>query len=193
MGYAIAYFAHCAELMGFTTWIVAFLTYRHVLQHSGTIGTVLSIGSIATFVTLLAVPSSVLGNEMSIRFGRLPILRVVMFGSAITTILLGFSDSFTFPIVLCLLIFYGITVTADSATLTSGVLDSSDPSYRGTVMAVYSLIGFLGASIGPIVFGLMLDLGGGETSSLGWKMGFASLAFIVCLGPFAVAQGNKIR
>ena len=193
MGYAIAYFAHCAELMGFTTWIVAFLTYSRVLQHSGTIGTVLSIGSIATFVTLLAVPSSVLGNEMSIRFGRLPILQVVMFGSAITAILLGFSDSFTFPIVLCLLIFYGITVTADSATLTSGVLDSSVPSYRGTVMAAYSLIGFLGASIGPVVFGLMLDLGGGETSSLGWKMGFASLAFIVCLGPFAVAQGNKFR
>ena len=26
MGYAIAYFAHCAELMGFATWIVAFFT-----------------------------------------------------------------------------------------------------------------------------------------------------------------------
>ena len=60
-------------------------------------------------------------------------------------------------------------------------------------MAAYSLIGFLGASIGPVVFGLMLDLGGGETSSLGWILGFASLAIIVCLGPFAVAQGNKIR
>jgi len=193
MGYAIAYFAHCAELMGFATWIVAFLTYSHSLQHSGTIGTALSIGYIATFVTLLAVPSSVLGNEMSIRFGRLPILRVVMFGSAITAILLGFSASFTFPIILCLLVLYGITVTADSATITSGVVDSSVPSYRGTVMAAYSLIGFLGASIGPVVFGLMLDLGGGETSSLGWKLGFASLAIIVCLGPFAVAQGNKIR
>ena len=193
MGYAIAYFAHCAELMGFATWIVAFLTYSHNLQHSGTIGTALSIGTIATFVTLLAVPSSVLGNEMSIRFGRLPILRVVMFGSAITAIILGFSASFTFPIILCLLILYGITVTADSATITSGVVESSDPSYRGTVMAAYSLIGFLGASIGPVVFGLMLDLGGGESSSLGWKLGFASLAIIVCLGPFAVAKGNKIR
>ena len=58
-------------------------------------------------------------------------------------------------------------------------------------MAAYSLIGFLGASIGPVVFGLMLDLGGGESSSLGWKLGFVSLAIIVCLGPFAVAQGNK--
>ena len=106
---------------------------------------------------------------------------------------MGFSDSFTFPIVLCLLIIYGITVTADSATLTSGVVDSSDPSYRETVIAVYSLIGFLGASIRPIVFGIILDLGGAETSSLGWKMGFASLAFIVCLGPIAVAQENKIR
>ena len=193
MGYAIAYFAHCAELMGFTNWIVAFLTYSHNLHYSGSIGTALSIGSIATIVTLLAVPSSVLGNEMSIRFGRLPILRVVMFGSAITAILLGFSASFTFPIILCLLVLYGITVTADSATITSGVVESSDPSYRGTVMAAYSLIGFLGASIGPVVFGLMLDLGGGESSSLGWKLGFTSLAIIVCLGPFAVALGNKIR
>ena len=191
MGYTIAYFAHCAELMGFATWIVAFLTYSHGLQNAGTIGTALSIGSIATFVTLLAVPSSVLGNEVSVRYGRLPVLRVVMFGSAIIGIILGFSATFIFPIVLCLLILYGITVTADSATITAGVVDVADPRYRGTVMATYSLIGFLGASIGPVVFGLMLDLGGGESSSLGWKLAFASLAVMVCLGPIAVAQGQK--
>ena len=79
---------------------------------------------------------------------------------------MGFSATFIFPIVLCLLILYGITVTADSATITAGVVDVADPRYRGTVTATYSLIGFLGASIGPVVFGLMLDLGGGESSSL---------------------------
>ena len=86
---------------------------------------------------------------------------------------------------------YGITVTADSATITAGVVDVEDPRFRGTVMATYSLIGFLGASIGPIVFGVMLDLGGGESSSLGWKLAFASLAVMVCLGPIAVALGQK--
>ena len=123
--------------------------------------------------------------------GRLPVLRVVMFGSAIIGIILGFSATFIFPIVLCLLILYGITVTADSATITAGVVDVADPRFRGTVMATYSLIGFLGASIGPVVFGLMLDLGGGESSSLGWKLAFSSLAAMVCIGPIAVAQGQK--
>ena len=58
-------------------------------------------------------------------------------------------------------------------------------------MAMYSLIGFLGASIGPVVFGIMLDLGGGESTALGWKLGFSSPAVMVFLGPIAVAQGHK--
>ena len=58
-------------------------------------------------------------------------------------------------------------------------------------MAAYSLIGFIGASIGPVVFGFMLDFGGGETSSLGWGLGFMSLSFMVMLGPIAVAYGLR--
>ena len=193
MGYTIAYFAHCAELMGFATWIVAFLTYSLSLQHAGATGTTLSIGTIATFVTLLAFPSSVIGYELSALYGRLLLLRVVMFGSAIVAIILGFSASFNFPIILCLLVLYGITVTADSATITAGLVEAADQGHRGTVMATYSLIGFIGASIGPVVFGFMLDLGGGESNSLGWKLGFISLAVMVCLGPFAIAQGHKHR
>ncbi len=54
-------------------------------------------------------------------------------------------------------------------------------------MAVYSLIGFIGASIGPLVFGIMLDLGGSKTSSLGWGLSFMSLSFMVMLGSIAVA------
>ena len=59
------------------------------------------------------------------------------------------------------------------------------------MIAIYSLIGFLGAAMGPVIFGFMLDLGGGESSLLGWKLGFISLAVMVCIGPFAIAQGHK--
>ena len=101
-----------------------------------------------------------IGNELSALYGRLFLIRVVMFGSAIVAIILGFSASFNFPIILCLLVLYGITVTADSATITAGIVETTDKGHRGTVMATYSLIGFIGASIGPVVFGFMLDLGG---------------------------------
>ncbi len=191
MGFTMAYSAHSAELMGFYTWIVAFLTFSQGMQHPGTPGTSLGIGAIASTVTLLAVPASLLGNEAAGRFGRLRVLRIVMFGSAVVAAALGFSATLSFPVVLGLLLLYGISVAADSATITAGVVDVAEPRYRGTVMAAYSLIGFIGASMGPVVFGFLLDLGGGETSSLGWGLGFMSLSFMVMLGPIAVAYGLR--
>ena len=74
MGFTMAYSAHSAELMGFYTWIVAFLTFSQGMQHPGTPGTSLGIGAIASTVTLLAVPASVLGNEAAEHFGRLRVL-----------------------------------------------------------------------------------------------------------------------
>ena len=69
----------------------------------------------------------------------------------------------------------------DSAVITAGVVDAADPANRGKVMAFYSLIGFL-EEHWPRHFGYMLDIGGGETTALGWRLDF-SLAFLVCLGP----------
>ncbi len=43
MGFTLAYSAHSAELMGFYTWIVAFLTFSQGMQHPGTPGTSLGI------------------------------------------------------------------------------------------------------------------------------------------------------
>ena len=49
----------------------------------------------------------------------------------------------------------------------------------------------LGGSIGPVTFGYMLDIGGGETTALGWRLGFFSLAFLVCLGPIATYFSHR--
>ena len=86
---------------------------------------------------------------------------------------------------------YGVFVAADSAVITAGVVDAADPANRGKVMAFYSLFGFLGGSIGPVTFGYMLDIGGGETTALGWRLGFFSLAFLVCLGPIATYFSHR--
>ncbi len=191
IGFTLAYSAHTAELMGFYTWIVAFLTFSQAGINSGDLTSFLAVGTIASTVTLLAVPASIFGNEAARRFGRLKVLRTVMFGSTVVATILGFSSTLPYPLVLLIIVIYGVFVAADSAVITAGVVDAADPANRGKVMAFYSLIGFLGGSIGPVTFGYMLDIGGGETTALGWRLGFFSLAFLVCLGPIATYFSHR--
>ena len=191
IGFTLAYSAHTAELIGFYTWIVAFLTFSQAGINSEDLTSFLAVGTIASTVTLLAVPASIFGNEAARRFGRLKVLRIVMFGSAVVATILGFSSTLPYPLVLLIIVIYGVFVAADSAVITAGVVDAADPANRGKVMAFYSLIGFLGGSIGPVTFGYMLDIGGGETTDLGWRLGFFSLAFLVCLGPIATYFSHR--
>ena len=191
IGFTLAYSAHTAELMGFYTWIVAFLTFSQAVINSEDLTSFLAVGTIASTVTLLAVPASIFGNEAARRFGRLKVLRTVMFGSAVVATILGFSSTLPYPLVLLIIVIYGVFVAADSAVITAGVVDAADPANRGKVMAFYSLIGFLGGSIGPVTFGYMLDIGGGEATALGWRLGFFSLAFFVCLGPIATYFSHR--
>ena len=55
----------------------------------------------------------------------------------------------------------------DSAALTSGVVATTPPAQRGATMAVYSFSGFTAAFLAPLVFGVVLDLAGGNQSAHG--------------------------
>ena len=52
-------------------------------------------------------------------------------------------------------------------------------------MAVYSLVGFTAAFLAPLVFGVVLDLAGGNQSTLAWGLAFASIGMFGVLSPAA--------
>lgn len=105
----------------------------------------------------------------------------------------GFSASLPFVVIVALSLVYGMTVTGDSASITAGVVAAARPEYRGATMAVHSCIGFAGASAGPIVFGVVLDVAGGGTSTMAWGLAFATMGLGVALGPIAVAILSRGR
>ncbi len=184
LSYTLAYCVHNWELFGFRSWIVAFLVFAQAQSPQGSLGVLWSAATIAALVNLMALPASVLGNEAAHRFGRRPVLIVVMTCSAFTAIAFGISGStLPFVIVIALAFFYGVTVIADSATITAGAIGAADPRYRGATMAMHSMIGFVGSFLGPLAFGAALDLGGGQTSATAWGIAFASLAAVILIGP----------
>jgi len=79
---------------------------------------------------------------------------------------------------------YVLAIMADSAALTAGLVEAADPPTRGTAMAVYSFCGFAGGLVGPVIFGALLDAGGGTARMTAWLFAFAGMA---CISLFASA------
>jgi MFS family permease len=188
LGFTLAYTVHNAELFAYRSWIVAFLVFSQSQQVDGAWGVGLSAATIAALLNLVSMPSSVLTNELAARIGRQRTIIGVMLASAAVGTAFGFSGTLAFWLVLALALAHSVTITADSATITAGLIKAADPRYTGTTMAMHSVIGFIGAFLGPIVFGVVLDLCGGEQYPAAWGFAFGSMAVVLMLGPLAVAR-----
>lgn len=171
VGYILGYTVHSIELFGSRAWMVAFLSFSAGLQAAGS--DPWSATAIAALVNLLAVPSSIIGNEIALKIGRLRWIVIAMATSGALGIVLGLSASWHWLLVALLLTVHALMVMADSATLTAGLIAAARPEARGATMGVYSLIGFGGGMLGPALFGGVLDLTGGAASMVAWSIAYA--------------------
>jgi MFS family permease len=173
-GYTLGYAVHCLELFGSRAWIVAFLAFAAGLHAAGE-SFPWAPAAIAAFVSFCGVPASILGNEVALRVGRRPWILGVMLASGSCGILLGFSAAWYWVAVLAVVLVYTMLVMADSATLTAGLVATVPAELRGAAMGLYSLAGFAGGILGPVLFGAALDLARGGRTPAAWALGFAAI------------------
>jgi MFS family permease len=181
-GYIVGYAVHCLELFGSRSWMVAFLTFSAAVQGPGH-SFPWSAQSIAAAVNLLAVPASIAGNEVALHAGRRRWILIAMAASGTGGIVLGFSAHWHWAVVVALLGAYSMSVMADSATLTAGLVAAAPEDLRGSAMGLYSLAGFGGGMLGPVVFGATLDAAGGAASALAWVLAYAAIGSGCLLAP----------
>ena len=186
LAYCGGYFGHNWELFGFRAWLVAYVSWTHARSPDAL--TALP-GLIAAAATFLAVPASVLGNEGAQRWGRRRWLCSVMPLSAALALAVGWSADLSRALLVPLLLVYAASMNLDSAALTAGLLTETPHEKRGTALALYSSVGFAGALIGPVAFGLALDLFG-RSLTAGWAAGFVSLACGVSFGRWAIGRSE---
>ena len=108
-----------------------------------------------------------------------------MAASAVLACLAGFAGPLAWWLALLLVALHFIAVMADSAALTAGLVATTPPMKRGATLAVYSFFGFGAGFLGPLAFGLVFDLAGGE-GALAWGLAFASLGVGCACAPLAV-------
>lgn len=185
MAYVLAYSAHNWELFGMRAWIVAFLVFSASLQPDGAAG-FWSATAIAAAIGLLGMPASVLGNELAGRFGRGAMVSLYMLVSVLVCGLVGFSAALPFVLVVGLCLLHGITVTVDSASITTGAVQAAEPARKGATMAMHSFLGFGFSFLGSLAPGVALDLGGGRDSQLAWGLAWLTMAAGAAFGPVAI-------
>ena len=188
------YVAHMWEMFGMRGWMVAFLTACLLTAQVNFQRAVSLSAFIGGLVVAAGAISNTLGGILSDRYGRENTIMVVMLGSGLFSLLIGWTRVLPFPLVFILSILYGFLVTGESSVLSAGVTELAHPKGLGRTMALQSLFGFGAASISPILFGYILDLTNpsDELAKLGyvanWGWGFALLGLGGLAGPFIMWQ-----
>lgn len=184
VGYAFGYGVHCMELFGSRAWTVAFLVFAMAQPSSGE--WLFTAAAIAAFVNLISVPSSIVGNEMALKLGRQPWIRIVMLATTLFSIVLSLSAGvgLSWWITVTCLGIYSMLTMADSATLTAGFVQAAPEEVKGAAMGLYSLLGFGAGAVGPAVFGAVLDLAGGASQPPAWVFAYLAIGFGCLVYPF---------
>jgi MFS family permease len=180
-GYIFGYTVHCWELFGSRSWMVAFFVFSQSLSAGGSWPW--SPVLIAAIANLFGPGSSVLGNELAMRYGRNRVVPAVMVCSGLFTCLFGLFSGLPWYAIVGLSFVLLSLHMGDSSALTSGMVVNSDPGMRGSSMALHSMLGFGAGFVAPLAFGAVLDAGGGNASPTAWTLAYASLGVLGVLAP----------
>lgn len=184
MRYVIGYAAHTWELFALRAWTVPFIAF--CAEARGTPSPVRAT-TLAAAVSLVGIPASIAGAELTTRITRRRLLVAIMTAAAACSLLVAPSMAMGWPLVIAALLIYSALISGDSAALTSGILQVAPPASRGTAMAVYSTMGFAAASAGTFAVGASLDLLGGQ-SLASWWLAFALMGAPNIVGAVALAR-----
>ena len=184
--YVAGYAVHVWELFALRAWVVPFVVYVTSTRGDPPI----AAATLAAIVGLIGVPASIAGAELTSTFRRRRVIASVMLLSAGVSLLVTASLQASWAVVIAIVCLYSALISADSAALTSGILDVAPPASRGTAMAVYSTVGFAAAAAGTFAVGALLDLLGGQ-NFVNWTLAFALMGAPNLLGAVIVAKARR--
>lgn len=165
------YAAHCWELFGLRSWLVAFIAFAYGASTASTPS--LTPAEAAAAINLIGLPASILGNEAAGLVGRRRWIAGIMAASGLLCWLAGLSAAWPGWLMLTVLGLYFAVIMGDSAALTAGMIAATPINQRGAAMALYSFLGFGAGFISPLVFGATLDAT--QSSPYAWTLAFGTL------------------
>jgi MFS family permease len=168
------YTFHSWELLGMWAWTPAFLAACFVAA-----GSELTRGAgLGAYITslfhLTGMIASLAAGVFADRFGRTPVIFVMASLSAVCSLTFGWLLGAPLALVVSVGLIYGFAALGDSPIYSTAITEVVPAAYRGSALALRSLVGYGAGAVAPLVFGIILDWYGGRTVGA-WGWAFVSL------------------
>ena len=108
------------------------------------------------------------------RFGRTPVILVMAAVSAGCSLVFGWLIGASLALVVGVGLLYGFAALGDSPIYSTALTEVVAPAYRGSALALRSLLGYGAGAIAPLLFGVILDWQGARNAGA-WGWAFVSL------------------
>jgi MFS family permease len=168
------YIFHSWELLGMWAWTPAFLAACFVAA-----GSELTRGAgLGAYVTslfhLTGMLAALVAGVLADRLGRTPVILAMAAMSAACSLVFGWLIGASLALVVGVGLLYGFAALGDSPIYSTAITEVVAPAYRGSALALRSLLGYGAGAIAPLLFGAILDWRGVQNAGA-WGWAFVSL------------------
>ncbi|HMA44388.1 MAG TPA: MFS transporter [Gemmatimonadales bacterium] len=177
----LGYLGHMWELYAMWTWIAAFVAASETARLHGA-ATRTGTAALVTFgVVGIGAVGCWLGGKYADRLGRTVVTSVAMIVSGLCCLTVGLLFAQPLPLLVPLLLLWGVTVVADSAQFSTAVSELAPADYVGTALTMQTSMGFLLTTI-------TISLLPVTASATGWRWAMAVLAVGPAFGVWAMMR-----
>lgn len=173
------YLGHMWELYAAWTWLPAFVAASERTRGTGEE----RVGAVAALVTFAAVGVGAVGcwagGLLADRYGRTRVTSVAMALSGACALAAGMVFARPLPVVVALLLIWGVTIVADSAQFSAAVSELAPRDLVGTALTLQTSLGFL-------LTALTIYLLPAFAARIGWRWSMSVLAIGPALGVWAM-------
>ncbi len=174
----LGYTVHALNLYALRVWLPVFLVSILVARGVSEGNAVVTAAEVGGLALAFGAVGPVMGGAISDRLGRIAAASLILGLSALCAVGFAWIGHWPWGVVVAASIVFGWAASADSAIYQTGITEVADPRRLGSTMALQASLGLLGGVIGPVLFGGILDVAGGEYK---WVFAFSTLGVLAAI------------
>lgn len=174
----LGYTVHALNLYALRVWLPVFLATILVARGVSEGNAIVTAAEVGGLALAFGAVGPVMGGAVSDRLGRTTAASLILGLSAVCAVGLAWIGHWPWGLIVVACVVFGWAASADSAIYQTGITELADPRRLGSTMALQASVGLLGGVIGPVLFGGILDVAGGEYR---WVFAFSTLGVLAAI------------